>query len=126
MTADDGTIRRLIIGLLRTLKALLDLHLETAKREASTDLGRVGLALLLFALSFCVLLSALLFVHLAAAAALDASTELPRWAVMLVIAGADLLIGLLLWAVGRARIRKPMLTKTRGLIRKTVSVLSDL
>ncbi len=126
MTADEGTFGRLIAGLLRAVKALLSLHVETAKQEATDDLGRVGGGLLLLVFALFVFFIALLFLHVAGAMALHTYANLDIWAAMLIVTGIDLLVGTTAWLMGRSRLRKPVLKKTRKLVGETVKVLGDL
>lgn len=121
----DGPSPGLVGGLVRAAGSLLSVHVQHAQREASSDAGRmVGGAVLLVAGAVFVVL-AVLVGHGAAIHALQQHTVLDWLQSMLAVAGADLLIALVLLLSGRAKLRGPVMKETRQLVRRTVQSLTD-
>jgi hypothetical protein len=115
----------LLAGLLRSLGVLLQAHLQYAKREASTDVGRLlGAIVLLLVAGLLLALSAVLG-ELAAVYAVAHLLQGDWLGALLVVGAANLLLAslLLLWA--RAKLRRPLLKETRVLLRRTVTSLTE-
>jgi len=115
----------LLAGLLRSLGVLLQAHLQYAKREASTDVGRLlGAIVLLLGAGLLLALSAVLG-ELAAVYAVAHLLQGDWLGALLVVGAANLLLAslLLLWA--RAKLRRPLLKETRVLLRRTVTSLTE-
>ncbi len=116
-----GTLRRAA----RVGRTLVALHVEVATREAARDRKRVtsGIVLLLAGAQLLVLLIVVL--QVAAACLLHERWGRPFGECTLVVAGADLVVGLLLMVVGRGKLRGPVMPETRSMIARTVEALTD-
>lgn len=115
----------LVTGLVRSLGTLLGLHVQHAQQEACADVARLvgGALLLLFAL--LTVGGALLFGELALVYYLAERRAVGWLPSLLVVGGADLLLGILLALWARAKLRRPMLEQTRTLLRRTVKSMSE-
>jgi hypothetical protein len=105
---------------------MLGLHVQYAQQEARSDLGRVLGAVALLVIGLLLLFMALLLGH--AGLVFYLSRAVPGLGAIraaLLVAGADLVLGLLALLAGRARLSKPVLQQTRALIRRTVSSLTE-
>ena len=121
----DAASPGLIYGLVRAAGSLVGVHLQHAQQEASNDAGRmIGGAVLLAAGAVFVVLAVLLG-HAAAVYALRQHTVLDWLRAMLAVAGADLLIALVLLLRGRGRLHRPILKETRQLVRRTVQSITN-
>ncbi len=106
----------------RVVRTLIEVHLESAQREATRDRDRLagGIAYLMFG----AMLLAMLVVMLHVGAACLVHERGWTWGrSVFVVAGADLLIGLAFVLAGRRRVSGPVMPETRGLIRRTVEAL---
>ena len=115
----------LATGLLRSLGVLLEAHLQHAQKEASTDAGRVLSAIALLCCSALLLALGVVLGELAAVYAVAHLLHGDWLGALLVVAGANLLLALLLVLWARAKLRQPLLKETRVLLRRTVSSLTD-
>ena len=120
-STDGGTLRRI----LRALGALLGVHVEYARREAATDIGRMVSGVALLAVGVLLLLVAVALLHVAAVLYVEEQTQLNLWGSVLSVGGADVLLALLLMLVGRSRLKRPILVQTRSLVRKTVTSIAE-
>lgn len=109
----------------RIAKNLLAVHVELAQAEAARDAARVARGGTLMVVGAALLGVMLLMVNAAAVAALHEREVLPLSASILLVAGVDLLLGLLALSAGRRRLGGPILEETRGLVKKTVSAITD-
>ncbi len=109
-------------SLVRLLAALLGLHLQHARREASEDLGRVAGGIVFIVVGVALALLAIVLGHLALVEHL--APRLGHGFALLVVGAGDLTLALPLLLAGRARLRKPILAGTRELVRETVATLS--
>lgn len=121
-SCDGGTFG----GVLRALGTLLGVHIQYARREAATDIGRMIGGIVLIVMGVVIALFALALGHAALVIYLKNATRLNLWGAVLSVAGGDLLVSLLLVVVGRARLKRPLMLQTRTLVRKTVTSMSDL
>ncbi|MCC6521924.1 MAG: phage holin family protein [Polyangiaceae bacterium] len=112
-------------GLVRALGTMLGLHLQYAQREAVNDLGRILGGALLILVGVVLALVAVLFGHLALSDYLATALPCTPMQAFLLVAAGDLVLGLPLILVGRARVKKPILAETRALVRRTVTSLSE-
>jgi hypothetical protein len=112
-------------GLLRSLGVLLEAHLQHAQKEASTDAGRVLSAIMLLCCSVLLLALAVVLGELAAVYAVAHLLRGDWLGALLIVAGANLLLALLLALWARAKLRQPLLKETRVLLRRTVSSFTD-
>lgn len=106
----------------RVVRTLIEVHLESAQREASRDRGRIagGIAYLMAG----ALLLGMLVLMLHAGAVCLVHERAGSWAGgVLAVAGADLVVGLGFLLAGRRRVSGPVMPETRGLIRRTVEAL---
>jgi glycerol dehydrogenase-like iron-containing ADH family enzyme len=115
----------LVSGLARALAVLLGLHLQHAQQEASNDAGRLVAGVWLLAAGTVFALLGIAVGELGAAWAIHHHLGLDWLRTLLLLAGADLLLGLLLVLWARAKLRKPLLQQTRELLRRTVAGLID-
>jgi len=107
------------------LGALLGVHVEYARREAATDIGRMVSGVALLAVGVLLLLVAVALLHVAAVLYVEEQTQLNLWGSVLSVGGADVLLALLLMLVGRSRLKRPILVQTRSLVRKTVTSIAE-
>ena len=115
----DSTMTTLV----RAVAAMLGLHVRYAQREAANDAGRVVGALMLVVAGAVLGLFGLLFAHLALMDHL--TTLMPRSRAVLVVAGGDFSLAMMLLLVARARLRKPVLVETRAMVRRTMATLTE-
>jgi hypothetical protein len=113
----------ILMRVYRTVELLLTLHAKAARREASDDLRRVMSGALLMLVAFVLVLFALTLGHAAAVLAVERRFQWGYPASIGAVAGADLVLGWILFAVARARLRPPVLSETRALVKKTAAVL---
>jgi hypothetical protein len=121
LTAPAG----LVAGLMRALGVLLGLHLQHAQQEASNDAGRLIAGIMLLGAGLFFALLALAVAEAGGVWAIHHSLRLDWLWSALVVAGANLLLALLLVVGARAKLRKPLLQQTRQLLRRTVSGLIE-
>ena len=112
-----------MMTVVRAFAAMLGLHMRYAQREAAHDAERLVGALLLVVVGAVLGLFGLLFGHLALMDYL--TTLMPRSQAVLVVAGGDLLLAVMMLLVARARLRKPVLVETRAMVRRTMATLSE-
>jgi hypothetical protein len=118
----------LLLGALRSIGVLMDVHVKHAQQEAATDAGRVLSGVILLVGSLVFLLLAIVLGELAAVYAVRhlAGPHTVSWAAaLLVVAAADIFVALILVLWARAKLRKPFLAETRTLIKRTVTTLTD-
>ena len=127
MTEEESTKsdRGLVARVLKALSVLFDVHLEIAQREAKNDLSRMLTGLVLLVMSGVLFGFAVAMLHLGAVIWVHHARALSWMHSVLAVAGADALLALICYAVGRGRMKRPILKETRGLVRKTVSALTD-
>ena len=112
-----------MMTLVRAFAAMLGLHMRYAQREALNDAERLVGALLLVVAGAVLGLFGLLFAHLALMDHL--ATRMARSHAVLVVAGGDLLLAMMMLLVARARLRRPVLVETRAMVRRTMATLSE-
>ena len=117
--------RGLASRVLKALSILFGVHLEFAQREAKDDLGRIAAGLMLLVAGALFVLFALGLGELAAVLWVHRARGLPYSSALLVVAATDAALALLCLLVARARLRKPILRETRGLVKRTVGALTD-
>jgi hypothetical protein len=117
--------RGLVARVLKALAVLFDVHLEIAQREAKSDLSRMVTGTVLLVFAIVMLGFAFAMLHVAAVIWVHDARALPWMHAVLAVAGGDAVLALFCYVVGRARMKKPILKETRGLVRKTVSALTD-
>jgi hypothetical protein len=111
-------------GLARLIAALLGMHLQHARREASQDLGRVVVGIVLVVLAVTLILLAVILGHIALVEHLASAWRLSAVGARLTVGAGDLIAAVPLLLVARLRLRKPILAETRELVRETVASLS--
>jgi len=121
-SSEGGTVR----GVLRAVGALLGVHIQYARREAATDIGRMVAGIVLLVLAVIIALFALALGHGALVIYLKDATRLTLWGAVLSVAGGDMLLALALLLLGRSRLKRPIMVQTRTLVKKTVTSMSDL
>jgi uncharacterized membrane protein YqjE len=117
----SGTVRRAA----RVGRAIVDMHVELASREAARESRRVagGVAMMLAgAMLFAIVV---VMLHVAGTSFLH-ERYARTWATSaLEMAAIDVAIGALLLALGRGRLVAPLMPETRGMLRRTVEALTD-
>ncbi|MEI8258574.1 MAG: phage holin family protein [Deltaproteobacteria bacterium] len=111
-----------VTRVVRVVRTLIEVHLESAQREAERDRERLagGIAYLMFGL----LLLGMLVVMLHVGAACLVHERGWTWGrSVFAVAGADLVVGVGFLMAGRRRVGGPVMPETRGLIRRTVEAL---
>jgi hypothetical protein len=121
-TGDDAG---LLSRVLRAFGILFGVHLQFAQREAKSDLGRILSGFVCVAVAVLLLLCAAGLGHGAAVVWVHDTKHLPWGSSIGVVAGGDALLAVFLLLIGRARLRRPILKETRGLVRRTVSALTE-
>jgi hypothetical protein len=121
----DRSDRSLVARVLKALSVLFDVHLEIAQREAKNDLSRMLSGIVLLVMAGVLFGFAVAMLHLGAVIWVHKARALSWMHSVLAVAGADAVLALLCYAIGRGRMKKPILKETRGLVRKTVSALTD-
>jgi len=117
--------KSLVARIFKALAVLFDVHLELAQREAKSDLSRMLTGIVLLTMAAVLFVFAVALLHFGAVIWVHQARALPWMHSVLAVAGADGVIALLCFVVGRARMKRPILKETRGLVRKTVSALTD-
>lgn len=128
MATDGERERRESSFATRVLKAigiLFDVHLQFAQREAKSDFARVLSGVVLLGVGLVFVGFALAVGHVGVVLWLHARRALPWETSVLAVLGGDLALAVLALLLGRARLRQPFLKETRGLVRKTVSALTE-
>jgi hypothetical protein len=116
----------MIWRLVKVTMSLMGVHLEVAQAEVKRDATRLvtGVALIIASVIFfgCMMLA----VNAAAVVGLAKQTNLAWWGAILVVGGIDLFLGVVLVFAGRSKLRGPVLTETRTLVKRTVNVLREV
>lgn len=100
--------------------------LALAQEEAAQDAGRLISGVILL-ISAAVLFGAAAFALSAASVvALRQYTQLDWLGAILVVSAVDIGCGVLLALVGKSRFKGPILKKTRGMMKETISDISSL
>ncbi len=108
----------------KAIGILFDVHLQFAQREAKSDLARVMSGVVLLVVGLVFVGFALAVGHVGVVMWLNARRGLPLDSAVLAVLAGDLALATLALLIGRARLRRPFLKETRGLVRKTVSALT--
>ncbi len=127
MTDNNGSTGGVFSGMARAVATMLGLHLQYAQREVRNDIGRLVTAAVLLVVGGLLLFVALLVGH--AALVLYVSKALPSLGLLravLLVAGGDVVLALLVLLVGRSKLKQPLLKQTRTLVRDTVTSLAEL
>lgn len=119
----SGPEMSMLVRAYRAFELLFSTHAKIARREASEGAQRIlsGLLYLLVALIFAGF--ALILGHAAAVVAIERRFQWGYAASIGVVAGADVLLTLILLLIARARLSKPVLSETRAMVKKAASVL---
>ncbi len=105
---------------------MLGLHLQYAQREVRSDVGRLVTAIVLLVVGGLFLFVALLVGHVALV--LYVAKAIPTLGLLravLLVAGADVLLAMIVLLVGRSKLKQPLLKQTRTLVRDTVTSLAE-
>jgi len=117
-TRDEYGARGPIGRVLRVFVTLLNVHIRYAQREAANDRDRLITGAAMAAAG--VLFVSMMLVLLQGAAVVALHTHRLSWVLsILSVAGADLVLGALLFAAARSRFRRPVLPETRKLVVQT-------
>jgi hypothetical protein len=108
----------------RALYSLLRIHVEVAQREAARDQRRLFYGFIFFMIGGLFLLL-MLFLGQALGVVLLRDAGLTLGEALGVVTGADLVLGLLLFWLGRRTLRGPVLKETRAVLSATLSALLD-
>lgn len=114
----------LALRLLRVGGALFEVHVATARAEARRDQARIlrGLILVLIGAS---LLGAVTLVVQVAGIWLLTQRGLSLGQAALAVAGADVVLAVILLVLGGRALQKPLLPSTRALLKRTLSSLAS-
>lgn len=107
----------------RAFELLFSVHAKLAQREATEDLRRIVLALVVAAVALALLGFALILGHAAAVLAVERRFQWGYPASIGAVAGADVLVALVLLLRTRAQLSAPVLPETRAMVKKAASVL---
>ena len=104
-------------------RALVGVHVELAQKEAAEDAGRVAGASAGLVVVAGLIASGLLLVDVAIVTEVMNRWQLALGQAALAVAGGHLVLAapIALWA--RARLKQPVLTRTRGRMKETVDAL---
>ena len=108
--------------LFRVFTALLDVHLATARAEVRRDQARIVRGLFLLVLGATLLVTVALLLQVVGVSLLMRQGFSLLSAVLLT-AGADVVLGAALIALGARALRRPVLPSTRALLKRTISSL---
>lgn len=125
MVAELALLRRALERLYRVVRLLVRVHIETAKREAKSDLVRIVTAALLLIFGLGLMVASLLAFEAALAALLWALGLSPPLA-LAAVGAAHALLGLVLIGFAGLTLRSLLLMKeTRAMVNETIAALSD-
>jgi uncharacterized membrane protein YqjE len=110
--------------LLRVIGMLLEAHVEAARVEAKSDLQRLLGGVFLLAAALLLVAIAVILGHGLLVWGVRAWGQTSWPAAGGVVAIADLLFALLFVTVGRGMLQRPILAKTRALLRRSVGILA--
>lgn len=122
--APEAASMDLVSRALRAIEWLLSAHMTIAQREAKKDIARLLSAVWLAGVAIVLAATALVLVHAAAVVVLQAQTGLSWPAVLLAVAGADVLAAGLFLMRCRARLAPPVMVETRAIARKAAAALT--
>lgn len=108
---------------LGTSKALVSVHLELAQEEAAKDAGRVAGGAIMLAVVAGLVGSSLLLVDVALVGLVMTRGGLELGPAALCVAAGHVVIALPLALLAMGRLKQPVLQKTRGRMKETVSAL---
>ncbi len=115
-----GTMRRAA----RVGRAIVDMHVEIASREAARESRRVASGVAMIVASALLFAIVVVMLHVAGTSFVH-DRYARSWATSaLEMAAIDVAIGALLLAIGRRRLVAPLMPETRGMLRRTVEALS--
>ena len=117
--------RGLVARVLKALSVLFDVHLEIAQREAKNDLSRMLTGVVLLVMAGVLLAFAVGMLHLGAVIWVHKARALSWMHSVLAVSTDDMIVALLYYIINRAHMHRPILKETRGLVRKTMSALTD-
>lgn len=118
-----GSETGMLMRAYRAVELLLTLHAKAARREASDDLRRVISGALLMLVALILVSFALTLGHAAAVLAVERRFQWGYPASIGVVAGADVVVAWLLFLVARARLKPPVMSETRAMVKKAAAVL---
>lgn len=121
--AEPAAETGLLVRGYRAFELLFSVHAKLARREATDDLRRVVSALVLAALGLGLVGFALILGHAAAVLAVERRFHWGYPGSIGAVAGADVLLALVLFLVARARLAAPVLPETRAMVKKAAAVL---
>jgi hypothetical protein len=107
----------------RAFELLFSVHAKMAKSEASRDLRRVVSGIVLMAVAISLVGFALILGHAAAVLVVQRRFQLDMASSIGAVAGADIVVALVLLLMARARLATPVLTETRAMVKKAAGVL---
>lgn len=116
-------LRSLFERAYRTFKLLIELHLQLARKEAKEDAQRILGSLFLLIMALMLLGFFLLIAHAFAIVLLQKRLQWDWSLAMLAVGGFDLVSAMVLALVARSQLQKPVMTETKALLEKTVTVL---
>lgn len=114
----------LAIRALRAIEWLICAQAATAKREAQQDAARLiaGIAFAVGAASL--LAAAVVLAEVAAVFFVQARFALSWPVALLSVAGGDAAIAVLMYALARRRLSRPVLSETRAMVRRAAAVIT--
>lgn len=126
MDADGflDTINSYIQRFWRVASVLIDMHLDIATQEARQERNRILIGTILLLIGTALLTMATILLQVFAVwFAYDWGLSWPM--AILAVAGADLLIGFLLMAIGARRLSGPYMIQTQARLSRTTALLSN-
>lgn len=107
----------------RAFELLFSVHARVAKNEASRDLRRVMSGIVLVAVAISLVGFALILGHAAAVLVVQRRFQWDMASSIGAVAGADIVVALVLLLMARARLATPVLAETRAMVKKAAGVL---
>ena len=108
---------------LRLLTMLVDLHLDIAMQEATQEKKRLISSLAMLGVGIFLMTMAMILLHVVAVW-LAHYLGLTWLAALLVVAGLDLLLGIIFMAAGLRKLRGPYMLETQARLARTTAALT--
>ncbi len=107
---------------MRVAVSLLQVHTEIAKRELSVDQGRLVRGAIFLLIGALLAATVLVLLQVIGVTLLQAH-GLRLWAAVLMMAGVDAALAVLLLLLGARALRQPVMPETRSLLRRTLGAI---
>ncbi|HQJ06385.1 MAG TPA: phage holin family protein [Spirochaetota bacterium] len=119
----DG-VANIVSGVFAPIKMLVKIHLKLAAREIKRDGERFVTGILSIFIGIFLLLTFLAFLNILIIIALKDYIGLSFFYSVLIVAGANLLLAILLFIVGSMKLKASFMKETRKMIKETLEEIS--